>query len=332
MKLENMWYGGSYKILVFLLLPFSLLFRLLVSLRYFLFRFSILRTVNLSQPVIVVGNITVGGTGKTPFVIQLAEELQNRGYRPGIVSRGVGGKKMQKPCWVDLQADPAIVGDEALLIVQRTGCPMVTSVDRVSACQELLQKTTCNAIIADDGLQHYRLGREIEICIIDGMRQLGNGHMLPAGPLREPISRLKRVDFIVVNGQKTSFLDEHTESMELLGNNLFSVKNLKKMSILDDFKGQKVHAIAGIGNPKRFFSLLRDHQIDIIEHTFPDHYLFSAKDLNFSDNLPIIMTEKDAVKCVSFADEKYWYLRVDAKISDHLVQKICQKLELLCGY
>ncbi len=318
---ENHWYRSSYTWLTLLLLPLAWLFRLAIFIRYFLYRYKIKKTISFPVPVIVVGNITVGGTGKTPFVIWLAQFLQKQGYRPGIVSRGVGGKRLNMPYWVDAKADPLTVGDEALLLVRRTQCPMVVSVDRVLAVKELLGKTNCNIVISDDGLQHYRLGRTIEIAIVDGERRFGNHCLLPAGPLREPLKRLNRVDLMVVNGG-----DKNEEFMQLQGNKLASVKT-HQIQALADFKNKTVHAVAGIGNPTRFFQTLGDAKIQIIPHVFPDHYLYQPNDIYFADDLPVIMTEKDAVKCIGFADQRHWYLPVQAEMSEEVELKLIHLLK-----
>lgn len=325
---ESQWYRRKLTLLTILLLPFSWLFRLIVCLRYYFYYFNIKKKIQFSVPVIVVGNLAIGGTGKTPFVIWLAETLQKQGYRPGIVSRGVGGKKLYEPYWVDANDNPAEVGDEALLLVKRTHCPMVVCIDRVAAVQELLQKTNCNIVISDDGLQHYRMGRDIEIVIIDGARELGNKQMLPAGPLREPVSRLHFVDIIVVNGESSL----PYEKMFLHGNQLVSVLSPHEKKSLETLQGKTVHAIAGIGNPERFFSSLRKKDINIIEHIFPDHYLYENKDIYFPDNLPVIMTEKDAVKCATLADKRHWYLPVNAKMSALIEKKIFSLLEETCKH
>lgn len=327
-KIESQWYRPRFTILTFLLWPFSIIFRLLVAFRYFLYHFNIRKKIQFDVPVIVVGNLTVGGTGKTPFVIWLAEMLRNTGYRPGIVSRGVGGKKRVQPYWVDCDANPAEVGDEALLLAKRTQCPMVVCIDRVAAVQALLNKTRCNLVISDDGLQHYRMSRNIEIVIVDGMREFGNRQMLPAGPLREPFSRLRSVDCIIVNGQSTL----PYKKMNLQGDMLFSVRSPHEKIALHTLKNKTVHAIAGIGNPVRFFSSLRHLKIQVIEHIFPDHYLYQPDDISFGDNLPIIMTEKDAVKCVEFANERHWYLPVEAKMDQDFSNKMLSLLHQKRGH
>lgn len=318
------WYPSKSKfnifiyLLIYLLVPFSYIFRLIILIRRFLYKKNILKTHDFSVPIIVVGNITVGGTGKTPFVIWLAKLLKSHGYRPGIVSRGVGGKKQVKPHLVSSADSSKIVGDEALLLTNHTGCPVMIAMNRSLAVKKILQENHCDIIISDDGLQHYALDREMEIVIVDGDREFGNGYLLPAGPLREPLSRLNEIDFVVVNGS----------SMMLIYNNLISLSELTETKKLSDFSHTRVHAVAGIGNPERFFSVLKKAGLDIIPHIFPDHHTYRSKDFNFAnnDNLPILMTEKDAVKCREFADKKYWYLPVTAKLSDYFSEKLLEKL------
>jgi len=299
-----------------------LLFRVLVAIRFFFFFFNFLKKTNYSVPVIVVGNLTVGGTGKTPFVIWLADYLRQKGYRPGIVSRGVGGKKWTEPYWVDRHALASEVGDEALLLARKTQCPMVVCVNRVLAVHALLNKTHCNVVLSDDGLQHYSMGRQIEIVVVDHDRQFGNGLMLPAGPLREPLKRLQTVDLVVSNGSV-----KKGEQMILRGETVCSLSMPDKKMALSHFKNKTVHAIAGIGHPERFFASLRAQQIQVIEHVFPDHYLYRRDDIYFADELPVIMTEKDAVKCMEFADERHGYLPVEADMSPGVSAKISSLLE-----
>lgn len=332
--IERHWYRTSFTWLTFLLLPFSWLFRLLVAIRYAFYQMHFLKKTDFAVPVIVVGNITVGGTGKTPFVIWLAKRLQNTGYRPGIVSRGVGGKKIFQPYWIDDMADAQYVGDEAILLAKRTQCPMIVCIDRVAAVKELLQKTNCNIVISDDGLQHYRLDRSMEIIVVDGIRELGNGQLLPAGPLREPVNRLQQADIVVINGKsqlhnpifKSDIIKKKLAHMDLVGDVLFSLSKPGHTVSLNTFANKKIHAIAGIGHPERFFSLLRDYHIQLIEHVFPDHYLYQRDDIYFADNFPVIMTEKDAVKCMGFADQQHWFLPVDAKVSVNLEKNILSSL------
>jgi len=317
-RLEDHWYRSSLTWLTILLLPLSWLFRAIVALRYFLYRCKIKKSTSFDVPVIVVGNLTVGGTGKTPFVIWLAHQLQEKNFRPGIVTRGVGGQKQLLPYWVDAAADPALVGDEAVLLARHAQCPVVVCIDRVAAVNELLSKTQCNIVISDDGLQHYRLGRVMEIIMQDGARKFGNGQLLPAGPLREPLERLKRANFIVVQGDK----NQAAFTMQLQGDELYSLKHHMQKMPLENFHYQTVHAIAGIGNPERFFAALRQKNLTVIPHVFPDHYLYQRENIYFNDNFPVIMTEKDAVKCFEFAGEEHWYLPVRADVTPQLMEKI----------
>jgi tetraacyldisaccharide 4'-kinase len=259
-------------------------------------------------PVIVVGNITVGGTGKTPLIIWLAELLKNAAYKPGIISRGYGGKSDALAQLVNENSDVNCVSDEALLIARQTRLPVVVSPSRVDAAKKLLSKFDCNIVLSDDGLQHYKLNRDIEIAVIDGERRFGNGYCLPAGPLREPIERLSSVDFIVVNGEKYA---DHEFSMQLVGNAAVNLLTSEQKP-LQAFQGIACHALAGIGNPERFFKLLELAGLSCTTHNYPDHHPFARDDIEFGDNKPVLMTEKDAVKCTDFAGEKHWYLPVKA--------------------
>jgi len=310
--IERHWYQKKLTWLTILLKPFSYLFFIIILVRRYFYKIKLFKTHSLSAPVIVVGNISVGGTGKTPFIIWLAAYLQQRGFSPGIISRGVGGKKNHIANFVDINSDFNNVGDEAILLARRTNCPVVISTDRVSAGQQLLAKNNCNIIISDDGLQHYKLARNIEIALIDATREFGNQCLIPGGPLREPISRLREVNLILRNG-----ID-----FNLVGEQFISLVNQQKKVSLDFFKNKKVHAIAAIGNPQRFFAYLMQMGIEIIPHIFPDHYLFQREDIFFVDDLPIIMTEKDAVKCEKFANEKHWYLPVKVVLAESVKNKI----------
>ena len=245
--LNRYWYRPSLHAITGALLPLSWLFGSVAAMRRCLFRMNIIKSERVAVPVIVVGNITVGGTGKTPFVIWLARFLQEQGYHPGIISRGVGGSNGRKSHYVQLDDPASRVGDEALLIAQKTQCPVVINVDRVAAANTLLLQDVCDIIISDDGLQHYRLERDIEIALVDGVRRFGNKRLLPAGPLREPISRLANVDMVIVNGGHEA--DEFSLSLE--PSQLMSLLNQSQQS-LSDFRGQTVHAVAGIGHPSAF--------------------------------------------------------------------------------
>ncbi|MDR3477728.1 MAG: tetraacyldisaccharide 4'-kinase [Gammaproteobacteria bacterium] len=328
MDINRHWYGSSDTALVLLLSPLSWIFRGIVALRRNLYRSSILKTYHFSAPVIVVGNITVGGTGKTPFVIWLAHFLKEQGFRPGIVSRGYGGTKNRIPNFVHEGSLVSEVGDEAVLLSRRTGCPVVIGVNRVDAVKALLAKTDCDIVISDDGLQHYRLGRQLEIAIVDGVRRFGNQRFLPAGPLREPISRLAEMDFVV--SQQQTLPGEY--QMSLSGDYLVSVIDSSQQKPLSDFNLASVRGVAAIGDPKRFFGKLRSVGMVVTEHVFPDHYLYQKKDIDFQDALPVVMTEKDAVKCEKLADERHWYIPVKVRMDDLFKTRLLEKLskEAVC--
>jgi tetraacyldisaccharide 4'-kinase len=317
------WYQSSYTWLSFLLLPVSWLFRLIVNFRRNLYRLGIKKNYQFNTPVIVVGNITIGGTGKTPFVIWLAHFLKAQGYRPGIVSRGYGArKKLVSPRYVDSTTQATEAGDEAVLLADRSACPVVTAASRVEAVKALLAASDCNIVISDDGLQHYRLGRQLEIAIVDGERRFGNNCFLPAGPLREAVSRLQTVDFVVA--QQGALQNEY--EMRLSGDSLVAIQNPTLTVKAGTFQGKRVHAVAAIGNPQRFFSSLKNFGMEVVEHVFPDHYLYQANDFDFGDDLPIIMTEKDAVKCQAFADKTFWYLPVAAELTPEFAKILLQKI------
>jgi len=264
----------------------------------------------LPVPVVVIGNITVGGTGKTPLVIALVEALRARGHSPGVISRGYGASEVA-PHLLDTLADATKSGDEPVLIARATRAPVAVGRDRVAAGRLLLSAHACDVIIADDGLQHDALFRDVEICVIDGARRFGNGLQLPAGPLREPLARLDRVDFRVCNGG-ASRVDE--VPMRLAGDMAVAMPSTDMRKPLCDFSGRRVHAVAGIGNPARFFTMLRAAGIEAIEHAFADHHVFHAADLDFGDDVPVFMTEKDAVKCTAFVRENFWSVPVRAEL------------------
>ncbi len=285
------------------------------------------RTERVGRPVVVVGNLTVGGTGKTPLTIWLARELSARGLRVGIVSRGYGGRAV-RPQEVRPDSDWRQVGDEPLLIARHTGCATVVAKDRVAGARALAAGGA-DLILADDGLQHLRLGRECEIVVVDGARGLGNGHLLPAGPLREPLTALPVPDAVVVNGvaehgslaAALAGCEALRPASPPLGMRLVPQKALRldgqgTPRPLREFVGGAVHAVAGIGNPARFFRELRVEGIEVIEHAFPDHHRFTARELAFADSAPVLMTEKDAVKCAAFTDARLWYVPVAAQFPE----------------
>lgn len=305
----------------------SSIFNVIVKLRRYLYRSGYYKTTRIPVPVIVVGNLTVGGTGKTPFVIWLARYLTERGYHPGLISRGYGGSAPVYPQLVQCESDPSVVGDEALLLVQKTQSPVVVAPLRVKAAEYLLARyPAVNVIICDDGLQHYALARDIEIVVIDGERYFGNQYCLPAGPLREPLSRLNEVDYRVIN-QGISGDGEYQMKLPMGDWVNLSDPSLNKHSIDFIRTGKVVHAVAGIGHPQRFFNALRDQGLNIVEHPFPDHYFFQENDFAPMGDEPIVMTEKDAVKCKKFAQANYWYCPVSAKVDDALGQSLEKRLE-----
>ncbi|HEX4045863.1 MAG TPA: tetraacyldisaccharide 4'-kinase [Gammaproteobacteria bacterium] len=337
-KLMSLGYRASLPFCLWFLLPFSWLFACIVISRHFLYQQGWLRSKKFSVPVIIVGNITVGGTGKTPFVIWLAQWLRAQGYHPGIISRGVGGKQPRIPQQINVADHPGEVGDEALLLAQQSGCPVVICRNKVAAVERLLAQTDglINVVISDDGLQHYRLQRDIEIAIIDGVRGFGNQQLLPAGPLREPLRRLQQVDMVVTNGESTtaypgSFLMQYFahEFVSLVTNEKISFAAFAAFLNVNGHANNTVHAVAGIGHPERFFLQLRQAGLVVVPHVFPDHHLYQPQDLAFQDRLPIIMTEKDAVKCTAFADERYWYMPVQAQVSEICQQVLLEKLAVL---
>ena len=323
-RLQHHWYRISP--LHLLLFPVSLIFRFLAAFRRLLYRIGLLTSVRLPVPVIIVGNISVGGTGKTPLTLWLAQQLIENGWHPGIVSRGYTKTKIRNkaPCEVSFDDSANMVGDEPLLMAQRALCPVWIGRDRPASARALLHAhPECDIVLSDDGLQHYRLHRDVEIVVVDGARRFGNGLLLPAGPLREPVSRLKKVDAVVVNGGETQ---GNEFSMRLEGTHFYNLLNPERLVSAAEFVGQNLHAIAGIGHPRRFFSHLEHLGLTVKPHSFPDHHSYSASDIGLEDADAILMTEKDAVKCAAFATEKCWVLRVDAQVNPALIQLILKKV------
>lgn len=322
---ERHWYRLSW--LSVALLPVAGAFRLLTALRRTGYRWNLLQSEQLAVPVIVIGNITAGGTGKTPLVIWLAGFLRERGFHPGIVSRGYGGNGQIREVRAD--SSPAAAGDEPVLLARRTGCPVWIGHDRVGAARALLDAhPECDLVISDDGLQHYRLRRDVEIAVVDVLRGLGNGLPIPSGPLREPARRLDEVDAVVLNGASAATPSEpRTYTMSLEGAVFRNL--LDPACVLDAaaFQGKRVHAVAGTGNPARFFQQLRRLGLDFRDHPFPDHHPFAAADLEFTGADAIIMTEKDAIKCQPFARANHWVLAVDAHVAPGLGRLILDKLK-----
>ncbi|MCF6189744.1 MAG: tetraacyldisaccharide 4'-kinase [Cocleimonas sp.] len=304
--LENIWYNdGSGR---FILMPLTVLYCAVNSFQRYKYSNNKAQT---SCPIIVVGNITVGGTGKTPLTIYIVKLLQKTGYKPAIITRGYGGKATTWPQSVNAKSNPQLVGDEAVLMASQTQVPVYAGADRLKSIEQLTQHHDCDVIVSDDGMQHYKLPRDIQIAVIDGERQLGNGYCLPAGPLREKKKRLNACDLIVVNGKSDH---KNWYSMRFEGDVLVNLLTAEEKP-LAQFVRKKCHALTGIGNPQRFFSNLKKQGLELITHSFPDHHDFIKADLVFDDNdKMVIMTEKDAVKCRDFARENHWYLPVTAKL------------------
>lgn len=322
--------------LVPLLLPVSLLFWLISTIRRFCYQRQILPSFSTKAPIIVVGNIGIGGNGKTPLVILLVKLCQQLGLTPGIISRGYGSKAPHYPYLLTPQSSAIESGDEPLLLFQRCGVPVVIGADRI-ANADLLMAKGCNILIADDGLQHYRMKRAIELIVIDAKRMFGNGLLLPAGPLREGKWRLNTVDFVVGNGELNKTFALSCDQQKLLTMNLQAsvVCHLLtgKSILLSEFlkQNQAINAIAGIGSPERFFDTLTNAKFNIKQQQgFIDHHDFKQQDFSdFDDKLPLLMTEKDAVKCQSFALEHWWYLPVDAIISQQQLELLQTKIQQL---
>lgn len=310
-----------------LLIPLSWIYGFVSGLRRALYRTGILRSSQLPVPVVIVGNITVGGSGKTPVVLWLADFLKERGWHPGIVSRGYGGAATG-PLPVAPGSDPAQVGDEPVLLARRARCPVWVGRDRAAAGRALLRaEPGCDVLVCDDGLQHYRLRRDVEIAVVDAERRCGNGRLLPAGPLREPRSRLDGVDAVVWNGGKAAAdSSRRAFAMRLVGDRFWNLLNPTVTAAPGAFHGRRIHAIAGIGNPGRFFAHLRKLGLEGVAHAYPDHHRFRPEDMDFADADAVLMTEKDAVKCAAFASEKLWALAVEAEIDPELGEAVLQKI------
>lgn len=325
-RLDAYWY--SQNPVAWLLWPVSLFYHLLVSIRCWLYKVNLKKSYKISVPLVVVGNIAVGGTGKTPLLIALCELLIKHGIKPGVVSRGYGADFTGEDI-VDDKDTPSTVGDEPYLIWKRTRCPVSVGKDRVAAAELLLRHHSCDVVLSDDGLQHYRMRRDLEIAVVDTNRRFGNGYMLPAGPLREPVRRLYNVDFIVENGRsssKDSFELEFSDAINLLSGDARPV---------EAFQQATVHAVAGIGHPERFFQQLEQTNLTVSKHPFPDHHIFNESDLEFNQRsdgqgeATVLMTEKDAVKCASFAADHLWYVPVSANLSDHFVNNFLSQVKPL---
>ncbi len=319
--IEKSWYqrfGVSW-----LLLPLSGLFFCIAWLRRRLYARKLPQPI--SPPVIVVGNISVGGTGKTPFVLFVVEFLRDRGLSVGVISRGYGGQKQENPLLVEPQTQALVCGDEPKLIANRTGVPVVVCPNRNASIDYLKTHHQVDVIVSDDGMQHYKMPRTVEVCIVDSQRLFGNAFVLPAGPLREPKSRLNDVDLIVYNGGT----ETHHYQLECAG--LYRVTDNTKISA----SIETAYLVSAIGNPERFEKSVKSMGIEVEGHVIhSDHHNFTADDFVRCGSGPIIMTEKDAVKCNQFAKDNWYYLRVNTVLNDNTIAKfehILKNKEVLNG-
>jgi len=309
-RIDYYWYSINFISIV--LLPLSALFCLISSVRRILYKTGILQSYRAPLPVIVVGNISVGGTGKTPLIIELVKILQSKGKKPGVISRGYGGKAHTWPQVVNNLSNADLVGDEPQLIFQSTQCPVVVGPDRCRDIELLYKQFNCDVILSDDGMQHYKMKRDFEISVVDAKRLFGNGFCLPSGPLRERVSRLKQVDMVLYNGG-----GENDIAFSLQPGKCHTISHIEIKSVeLEFFSGKTVHAVAGIGNPDRFFNMLEKYDINVIKHAFDDHHYFIKSDLIFYDEHPVLMTEKDAIKCNDFELLNHWSVPVEVKFTE----------------
>lgn len=321
-RIEKSWYGEKW--LNAWLLPLSATFFVFSHLRRIGLTYVVKPTKNNTIPVVVIGNINVGGTGKTPLTCQLVKELNRKGIRVGIISRGYGSHAPEYPYLLTKNDDAYTVGDEPKLLRDRLSCPVVIGPDR-NAAIKLMSEQSIDLILSDDGLQHYKMARDYEIVVLDATRKLGNGWLLPAGPLREGAWRLKTVNTVIYNGT-----NKMTNGMEIVPSAWVNAKTGDRKA-LDFFAGQQLHAVAGIGNPERFFATLNTLSVSHKDHVFPDHHGFIKSDLILADDFSsqIVMTEKDWVKCSEFADENMWYLEINASLNETLESKLINDLTLL---
>ncbi|MEH6607669.1 MAG: tetraacyldisaccharide 4'-kinase [Pseudomonadales bacterium] len=276
-------------------------------------------------PVLVVGNISVGGTGKTPVIVALVNFLIQQGLKPGVVSRGYGGKAAEYPLSLTENTRAAEAGDEPVLIFRRCACPVVVGPDRVACAQQLLTENAVDVILSDDGLQHYALDRDLEIAVIDGKRGLGNGLLLPAGPLREGPERLQEVNWVLVNGGNWGRSGIDTVDFFVRPDRFINMDSGEALAAAQ-WLNSPCHAVAGIGHPERFFDTLEHLGIEFQSHCFPDHHNFTASDIDFAEKVAVVMTEKDAVKCFSFADKRHWYLSVSVDLDPQFLDDVLTQI------
>jgi len=331
--LQGVWYRDQPG--AALLAPLSTIFALVTSVRRALYRSGLIGSYRARIPVVVIGNLSVGGTGKSPLVAALASSLKSRGLRPGILTRGHGAA-VREPIRVTRDADPRAVGDEPVMLAIATGAEVMVSPDRAAGARAL-EALGVDLILCDDGLQHYALARDLEVVVIDAARGLGNGRLLPAGPLREEASRLESVDWVVVNGVVDGDAAsapwrgrQGSLSMMLVPEALRGIADPLRWCSLESLRGEPLHAVAGIGHPARFFGMLRAAGLEVIEHAFADHYAFTTADLDFGDTRAVLMTSKDAVKCRRFADARCWEVPVVARFSPDGAANLMTAIEKLC--
>ena len=296
-----------------------------IFIRRLCYRVGVFKVHNPQVPLVVIGNITVGGTGKTPLVIAVANYLKTSGWSPAIVSRGHGGADNEEARFVDRDDNADDVGDEPLLIARNTGLPVVVCRRRERAVALVTEKTQCNVVVSDDGLQYYGMHRDIEIVSVDSKRLFGNGFLLPAGPLRESMRKLQGADFVVSKGR----CNLCTDSFSLMGDKLLSLSLPQQSMSLAELTGQRVNAVAGIADPDGFFSALRRAGVVPVEYIFADHHPYTKSDLQFDELLPIVMTEKDAVKCGNFQIQNAWYWPVEAQFENDFLQRLEARLSAI---
>lgn len=328
--LERAWHKEASWLI--LLWPISALFQVLTKIRR-LVQQNKKRPIYLSVPLIVIGNISLGGTGKTPLLITLSQELQKQGFKPGIISRGYGGNAPSYPLAVHGKSDVRQSGDEAFLIAEKTGCPVYVDPDRSAALHALLDNEDIDVVLSDDGLQHYKLYRDLEIAVVDGQRLFSNTYCMPAGPLRESIARLKEVQYIVVNGEPAKKIPELASANKMFVEPSVLVNLLtgerRPFSGAPFNMGNKLQAISALGNPQRFYSLLERLPYPLETFSFPDHHSFTANDFEqqgIDAHQPVVMTEKDAVKCRQFAKNNFWYLSVEVNLEDQFVERLVEDI------
>ena len=319
--IDKLWYKKN--VIFYILIPLEIFYWALLQTKNILYRIGILKVKKLDVPVIVVGNLTVGGTGKPPLVIEIVRSLLKNGYSPGIICRGYGGKMKNLPHLITKEDRFLLAGDDALLLLEETKCPVVIDSNKIRGCYALLNNERIDTIISDDGLQHPQLARDIEIAVVDGKRRCGNGPLIPAGPLRESAARLNKIDLVVVNGG-SKMKNEYSMS----GTLTYAVRLLDgKKKELSTFEQETIDAICGIGNPDRFFDDLNNAGVKVRKHYYPDHYLYKPEDLCKFNSSRLFMTSKDAIKCRQFAQIDWWVIPQSIEIENDFTVALLEKLK-----